>query len=165
MGEDVMRTQPSKIEGTMLTTSAVAQPSDTRQFPTPDVHESGDRSGPLILLVDDSSDDTSLYREHLLGSGFRVLTAEDGYEGLVAARAEHPDLVVMDLEMPRMDGCVTARLLKGDERTSAIPILALSGMHGAPSVMRAILAGCGGFIPKPCSAEELEGIIRSTLEK
>jgi two-component system, cell cycle response regulator DivK len=115
--------------------------------------------------VDDCSDDNSLYSAHLEAAGFRVVTAGDGYEALTAARPVVPDLVVMDLEMPRLDGWVAARLLRGDERTKAIPIVALSGIHGTPSVMRAIQEGCAGFVPKPCSAEELEGIIRSTLER
>ena len=143
---------------------STAREPDTSTFLEPLVFEGEARPGPLILLVDDSADDNSLYGAHLEAAGFRVVTAENGYEALTLARSAAPDLVVMNLEMPLIDGWVATRLLKGEERTTAIPILALSGIHGAPSVMRAIQAGCGAFIPKPCSAEELEGIIRSTLD-
>jgi two-component system cell cycle response regulator DivK len=76
-----------------------------------------------------------------------------------------PDLIVMDLEMPGINGWDAARLLRGDERTRSIPIIALSGFYDTPAVMRAISAGCGRFVPKPCSSAELESAIRSTLTK
>jgi CheY-like chemotaxis protein len=76
-----------------------------------------------------------------------------------------PDLIVMDLEMPGITGWDAARLLTGDQRTRSIPIVALSGVYDTPSVMRAISAGCGRFVPKPCSAAALEGVVRSTLAR
>jgi CheY-like chemotaxis protein len=122
------------------------------------------RSPPLILLVDDSADDRALYREHLMASGFAVQTAADGHEAVLAAQSTVPDLVLMDLEMPRVDGWVATRQLKGLASTKAIPIIALSGFHDAAAVMRAISMGCIQFVPKPCFAKDLETIIRVALE-
>jgi CheY-like chemotaxis protein len=125
---------------------------------------SGDRRLPLVLLVDDAPTDTSLYREHLVAAGFRVLTATNGMEGLALARSMAVDLVVLDLEMPGIDGWEAAGLLSRDERTRSLPILALSGHCETEDVMRAIAAGCARFVPKPCLASELERAIRWTLE-
>jgi two-component system cell cycle response regulator DivK len=117
----------------------------------------------LILLVDDCPDDTSMYAGHLVGAGFRIIMAENGSRAVCLALSEAPDLIVMDLEMPVISGWDAVRLLRGDERTRSIPIIALSGFYDAPSVMRAISAGCIRFVPKPCVAAELESIVRSAL--
>jgi two-component system cell cycle response regulator DivK len=123
------------------------------------------RTPPLILLVDDSADDRALYRDHLVACGFAVETAADGHEAVLAAQSMVPDLVLMDLEMPLVDGWSAARQLKSLACTKAIPIIALSGFHDAAVVMRAISMGCIQFVPKPCFAEDLKTIIRVTLEK
>jgi CheY-like chemotaxis protein len=120
---------------------------------------------PLILLVDDCTDDASMYAEHLVAAGFRVTTAANGSEAVVLALSVVPDLIVMDLEMPVINGWDTAQLLRGDERTRPIPIIALSGFYDTPAVMRAIGAGCGRFVPKPCSSAELESVVRSMLAR
>jgi CheY-like chemotaxis protein len=122
------------------------------------------RAQPLILLADDSVDDRALYREHLMASGFAVETAADGHEAVLAAQSLVPDLVLMDLEMPRVNGWEAARQLKTLASTGAIPIVALSGFHDSAVVMRAISMGCIQFVPKPCFARDLETIIRVTLE-
>jgi CheY-like chemotaxis protein len=106
-----------------------------------------------------------MYAEYLVGAGFRVTTATNGGQGVALALATVPDLIVMDLEMPAISGWDAVRLLRGDERTRFIPIIALSGFHDAAAVMRAISAGCGRFVPKPCLAAELEGIVRATLAR
>jgi two-component system, cell cycle response regulator DivK len=120
---------------------------------------------PLILLVDDCADDASMYAEYLAAAGFRVTTAANGSEAVALTLSVVPDLIVMDLEMPGITGWDAARLLRGDDRTRSIPIVALSGFYDTPAVMRAISAGCGRFVPKPCLAAELESVVRSTLAK
>jgi two-component system, cell cycle response regulator DivK len=124
-----------------------------------------DPVAPLILLVDDCPDDTSMYSGHLVAAGFRVITATDGCAAAGLALSRVPDLIVMDLEMPVINGWDATRLLRGDERTRSIPIIALSGSYDAPAVMRAISAGCGRFVPKPCLAAELESVVRSVLAR
>jgi two-component system, cell cycle response regulator DivK len=124
-----------------------------------------DPIAPLILLVDDCADDASMYAEYLVAAGFRVATAGNGNEAVALALSAAPDLIVMDLEMPGVSGWDAARLLTGDERTRCIPIIALSGFYDTAAVMRAISAGCGRFVPKPCLAVELESVVRSTLAR
>ncbi len=124
-----------------------------------------DPSPPLILFVDDCRTDTLMYAEYLTAAGFRVTTASRGTEAVILALSMSPDLIVMDLEMPVMTGWEATRLIRADERTRSIPIVALSGFYDAGAVMRAIQAGCDGFVPKPCVAAELESIVRSTLAK
>jgi two-component system cell cycle response regulator DivK len=131
----------------------------------PDAVERGQAAALLVLLIEDSATDLRLYGEHLLGVGFRVVTATDGADGFAVALSAMPDLIVMDLEMPRVDGWEAAGLFRDNERTKHIPIIALSGNLGAAAVMRAISQGCTCFVPKPCLAKELESIIRSTLER
>jgi len=132
------------------------------QTPIP---ESAIREAPLILFVDDSADDRELYIDYLAAAGFRVAAATDGSQGVALAKSMAPDLIVMDLHMPGIDGWEAACLLAGNKHTHRIPIVALSGACDTAAVMRAVSSGCDGFVLKPCLAGELEGIIRSTLEK
>jgi len=124
-----------------------------------------DPIAPLILLVDDCAEDASMYAEFLIAAGFRVTTATNGSEAVIRTLSAAPDLIVMDLEMPGISGWDATRLLRSDQRTRAIPIIALSGFYDTPAVMRAISAGCGRFVPKPCLAAELESVVRSTLAR
>jgi two-component system cell cycle response regulator DivK len=117
----------------------------------------------LILLVDDSPEDASMYAEYLVAAGFRVITAANGSDAVALALSAAPRLIVMDLQMPVINGWDALRLLRGDARTRSIPSIALSGFYDAAAVMRAVIAGCDRFVPKPCLAVELESIVRSTL--
>jgi two-component system, cell cycle response regulator DivK len=121
------------------------------------------RHSPRILVVDDDFDARALYCECLLAAGYRVASAADGNEALRLALSEVPRLVVLDLNMPHLDGWETARLIRSYQPTHAIPIIALSGLHDAATVSRAMGAGCNRFVPKPCSPEELVRIIELTL--
>jgi CheY-like chemotaxis protein len=124
----------------------------------------GPRS-PLILVVDDCFDARALYSECLLDAGYRVASAADGNGALILALSEIPDLVLLDLQMTGLDGWATARLLRCYWPTQAVPIVALSGLHDATTVSRAMAAGCYRFVPKPCSREELIRIVALTLEE
>jgi CheY-like chemotaxis protein len=109
----------------------------------------------LILLVEDFTDAREMYRDYLEFAGFRVETAADGREAIDKTRALQPDLVLMDLSLPGIDGWEATRQLKSDPATSAIPILALSAHALAAEGERARQAGCDGFIAKPCLPPEL----------
>ncbi len=110
---------------------------------------------PLILLVEDYDDAREMYRDYLEYAGFQVETARDGHEALTKARASNPDLVLMDLSMPGLDGWEATRLLKTDPATSHLTVVALSA-HALPAEGdRAKRAGCDGFIAKPCLPHEL----------
>jgi two-component system, cell cycle response regulator DivK len=110
---------------------------------------------PLILLVEDFADAREMYREYLEFSGFRVATAADGREAIEKARALQPDLVLMDLSLPGIDGWEATRILKADKETSRLTIVALSAHALAPEGQRARDAGCDGFIAKPCLPPDL----------
>lgn len=112
-------------------------------------------AAPLILLVEDFADAREMYRDYLEFSGFRVETAGDGREAIDKARSCRPDLVLMDLSLPGIDGWEATRILKADPATRMVPIVALSAHAMAPEGQRASDAGCDGFIAKPCLPQEL----------
>ena len=113
------------------------------------------RTGPRILLVEDYDDAREMYRDYLEFSGFRVDTARDGHEALKKARAHLPDLILMDLSLPGLDGWEATRILKSDPATSHLMVVALSAHALAAEGERARAAGCDGFIAKPCLPHEL----------
>lgn len=119
---------------------------------------------PLILLVEDFADAREMYRDYLEFSGFRVVTASDGREAIEKARAMEPDLVLMDLSLPGIDGWEATRILKADKATSHLLIVALSAHALAPEGQRAREAGCDGFIAKPCLPPELVTEITKFLD-
>ena len=98
--------------------------------------------GPLILVVDDFEDNREMYTQYLRFNGYRVAEAVDGLDALTKAAALRPDLIVMDLSLPRLDGWEATRRLKKDPLTSQIPVVALTGHPrrsrggGAPAATR-----------------------------
>ena len=113
------------------------------------------KARPAILLVEDYDDAREMYRDYLEYAGFDVQTARDGHEALEKARAVMPDLILMDLSLPGMDGWEATRVLKKDPATSHIVVVALSAHALAAEGERARLAGCDGFIAKPCLPPDL----------
>ena len=118
---------------------------------------------PLILVVDDFLDNRQMYAEYLEFSGLRVEEAENGHEALEKAFAMLPDLIVMDLSLPGIDGWEATRRLKADPRTKGIPVIALTGHALAGHSKGAMDAGCDAFITKPCLPERLLEEVRKTL--
>jgi CheY-like chemotaxis protein len=110
---------------------------------------------PLILVVEDFEDAREMYRDYLEYAGFRVETACDGREAIDKARALNPDLILMDLSLPGVDGWEATRLLKADPATRHLLIVALSAHALATEGERARAAGCDGFIAKPCLPPDL----------
>ena len=110
---------------------------------------------PLILVVEDFDDAREMYRDYLEFAGLRVETARDGREGIEKARAFQPDLILMDLSLPGIDGWEATRLLKAAPETRQIIIIALSAHALATEGERARAAGCDGFIAKPCLPPDL----------
>ena len=110
---------------------------------------------PLILVVEDFDDAREMYRDYLDFAGFRVETARDGREAIEKARALQPDLILMDLSLPGIDGWEATRLLKAAPETKQIIIIALSAHALATEGERARAAGCDGFIAKPCLPPDL----------
>lgn len=102
-----------------------------------------------ILLVEDHEDNRNIYRTILEHYGYEVVIATDGQSGIRLAREARPDLVLMDLSIPVVDGWEATRLLKADGETSSIPIIALSAHALAEDRERARQAGCDGYLAKP----------------
>ena len=123
-----------------------------------------DRPQPLILVVDDYQDAREMYAEYLQYSGFRVAEASTGNEALAQAFALKPDLILMDLSLPGMDGWEATRVLKSDERTRHIPVVALTGHALAGASEGAKKAGCDSFVTKPCLPDDLVVEVRRMLE-
>ena len=121
--------------------------------------------GPLILVVDDYEDAREMYAEYLRFSGFRVAEARNGNEALEQAFVLKPDLILMDLSLPGMDGWEATRQLKADERTRRIPVVALTGHALAGASEGARKAGCDSFVTKPCLPDDLVVEVRRMLEE
>lgn len=119
---------------------------------------------PLILVVDDYQDAREMYAEYLQFSGFRVAEARNGNEALEQAFALKPDLILMDLSLPGMDGWEATRRLKADAATRHIPIVALTGHALAGASEGARKAGCDSFVTKPCLPDDLVVEVRRMLE-
>ncbi|MDQ3555456.1 MAG: response regulator [Gemmatimonadota bacterium] len=103
-----------------------------------------------VLLVEDNEDNRTVYRTILEHFGYTVLEARNGEDGVRMAREEHPDLVLMDISIPVIDGWEATRMLKGDEQTSHIPIIALTAHALATDRAKATEVGCDGYLAKPC---------------
>ncbi len=113
------------------------------------------RTKPVILLVEDFVDAREMYRDYLEFSGFEVYTAGDGHDAIAKAHRHDPDLILMDLSLPGLDGWEATRRLKADAATAHITIVALSAHALSAEGERARLAGCDGFIAKPCLPPDL----------
>jgi two-component system, cell cycle response regulator DivK len=123
---------------------------------------------PSILVVDDYEDTRQMYAELLVYAGYQVTEARDGAEAIATTLRILPDLVVMDLSLPIIDGWEATRRLKADERTKDIPVLALTG-HAPEGLAghseSAQEAGCDAFLAKPCSPETLLELVRDMLAR
>jgi CheY-like chemotaxis protein len=121
------------------------------------------RQQPLVLVVEDYQDAREMYCEYLRFSGFDVIEASNGFEAIEQASAEMPDIILMDLALPRMDGWEATRRLKADPRTRDIPIVALTGHALAGHADSAQKAGCDSFVTKPCLPDALVAEIQRML--
>lgn len=108
-----------------------------------------------ILVVDDERPILSLLSEYLASKGFQVLTARDGQAGLEVALSAHPDLIVLDVMLPRLDGYAVARALKGDPATAAIPIIIFSTRSSSADQAAFKAAGAELHVLKPFDPEQL----------
>ncbi|HTQ44345.1 MAG TPA: response regulator [Polyangiaceae bacterium] len=118
-----------------------------------------------VLIVDDFEDNRSMYAEFLRYAGLDVVEARDGAEAIEMARSELPDLIVMDLSLPVIDGWEATRRIKHDPLTREIPIIALTGHALEGHSQGAREAGCEGFLAKPCLPEKLLDTVNEILAK
>jgi CheY-like chemotaxis protein len=118
---------------------------------------------PLVLLVDDDQNSREGMTEWLVEHGFRVVGAADGLEALDKAEHRQPDLVLLDLAIPRLDGWTVARRLRTESRFRGVPVVAVSAMDYPDEVARAMDAGCCAFVTKPCDLSVLVDTIDTIL--
>ena len=119
-----------------------------------------------VLYVEDNDDNVYMLKMRLeLLDDFEVVTAEDGEKGCAMALAERPDIILMDLEMPLVDGWEATRRLKADPQTRDIPIIALSAHALAGSREKALAAGCDEFDTKPVEFDRLLATMRKVLAR
>ena len=123
------------------------------------------REQPLVLVVEDYQDAREMYAAYLQFSGFAVAEATNGIEAIEKAQSLIPDIVLMDLALPRMDGWEATRRLKSDDRTKDIPVVALTGHALAGHAEGARQAGCDAFVTKPCLPDALVSEIKRLLDR
>jgi len=116
-----------------------------------------------ILVIEDQADNRQILRDLLTNADFEVIEAVDGEAGLAAAAAHRPDLVLMDIQLPGIDGYEVTRRLKADTLLRAIPVIAVTSYALAGEADTARAAGCDAYIPKPYSPRELLAKVREYL--
>jgi CheY-like chemotaxis protein len=118
---------------------------------------------PKILLVEDNEMNRDMLSRRLQRKGYLVVTASDGRQGYLLARSETPDLILMDISLPAMDGWEVTRLLKADESTSQIPIIVLTAHALVSDREKAFAAGCDDYDTKPVEFMRLSEKIENLL--
>jgi two-component system cell cycle response regulator DivK len=116
-----------------------------------------------VLIVEDNSANMTLAVFLLQSAGHAVLSARDAEAGLTLAREEQPDLILMDIQLPGMDGLQATALLKRDDATRAIPVIALTALAMKGDEARIRAAGCDGYIAKPMRYQEFLATIAAQL--
>ena len=117
-----------------------------------------------ILVVEDQEDNIQILRDLLGSVGFTILEAKDGEEGVRVALAECPDLILMDIQLPLLDGYEATRRIKADAACKSIPLIVVTSYALAGDEAKAREAGCDGYVPKPYSPRQLLAKIREYLE-
>jgi CheY-like chemotaxis protein len=117
-----------------------------------------------ILVIEDHAPNATLVVDLLSFYGFRVSWAQDGEKGLEMLKIDRPDLILMDIQMPKMDGYALTRQLKADDATKAIPIVALTACAMVGDAERALAAGCDGYLTKPVNTRELPKTVKRFLQ-
>ena len=116
-----------------------------------------------ILVVEDQEDNRQIMRDLLTANDYEMTEAENGEEALAAVAKDRPDLILMDIQLPVMDGCETTRRIKADPSLSSIPIIAVTSYALSGDEEKARAAGCNDFVPKPFSPRHLLAKIRQYL--
>jgi two-component system cell cycle response regulator DivK len=118
-----------------------------------------------VLVIEDNSVNMSLAVFLLQSAGHTVISAKDAEAGLAMAKAEHPGLILMDIQLPGMDGLEATSLLKQDPATRAIPVIALTALAMKGDEERILAAGCDGYIAKPMRYREFLETIAAQLAR
>jgi two-component system cell cycle response regulator DivK len=116
-----------------------------------------------ILIVEDNMNNRSLLKDILNFHGYEIAVASDGQEGVVLARELMPDLILMDIQMPGLDGMSATEILKGDPVTSRLKIIALTSFAMRGDREKFLAAGFDGYLSKPINTRELPGLVEEWL--
>jgi len=116
-----------------------------------------------ILVVEDQEDNRQIMRDLLTANDYEMTEAENGEEALAAVAKDRPDLILMDIQLPVMDGCEATRRIKANPSLSSIPIIAVTSYALSGDEEKARAAGCNDFVPKPFSPRQLLAKIRQYL--
>ncbi|MGH9941605.1 MAG: response regulator [Pyrinomonadaceae bacterium] len=123
--------------------------------------ESG--NGVTVLVVEDFEDNRFMMRRLLEMSGYRVIEAVNGQEAVEAAERDHPDLILMDLSLPLLDGLSATRRIRLQETLKRVPIVAVSAHDTTDFHAEALAAGCNEYVTKPIDFDELENLLKRLL--
>lgn len=116
-----------------------------------------------ILVVEDTEDNRQILRDLLVASGYDLVEAVDGAAGVAMAASAQPDLILMDIQLPVLDGYEATRRIKADTALAHIPIVAVTSYALAGDEEKARAAGCDGYIAKPFSPRQLLGKVRELI--
>jgi two-component system cell cycle response regulator DivK len=118
-----------------------------------------------ILVVEDQEDNRQILRDLLASAGFQMIEAHDGEQALIMARSQRPDLILMDIQLPLIDGYEATRSLKRDPELKRIPVIAVTSYALSGDEERAREAGCDAYVAKPFSTRNLLATIERFLEQ
>jgi two-component system, cell cycle response regulator DivK len=117
-----------------------------------------------ILVVEDHEDNRQILRDLLASAGYEMLEAENGEDGVAAATAEQPDLILMDIQLPILDGYEATRRIKANPALNTIPIIVVTSYALSGDEEKARIAGCDAYVAKPYSPRQLLARIRDFLD-
>ncbi len=124
-----------------------------------------DRDAPLVLVADDEEDIRALVAFRLKRAGYEVITAADGEEALLLATTRLPDLVVLDMMMPKATGLEVTRSMREQDATKEIPVILLTARAQEGDVVRGFGAGADDYVKKPFSPQDLQARVQALLER
>jgi two-component system cell cycle response regulator DivK len=116
-----------------------------------------------ILVVEDHEDNRQMLRDLLTSSGFEMMEAVTGTDGVLMAKAQQPDLILMDIQLPGIDGYEAARQIKAEPALKSVPIIAVTSYALSGDATKALAAGCAAYVTKPYSPRALLAMIREHL--
>jgi two-component system cell cycle response regulator DivK len=116
-----------------------------------------------ILVIEDTDDNRRILRDLLSNAGFELIEATDGEQGVAAAAAQRPDLILMDIQLPVIDGYEASRRIKANPELRHIPIIAITSYALAGDEQKTAAAGCEGYVAKPFSPRQVLALVRQFL--
>jgi two-component system cell cycle response regulator DivK len=119
--------------------------------------------GKRILVIEDTDDNRRILRDLLSNAGFELIEATDGEQGVAAAAAQRPDLILMDIQLPVIDGYEASRRIKANPELRHIPIIAITSYALAGDEQKTAAAGCEGYVAKPFSPRQVLALVRQFL--